>query len=104
MRAVKQRRQQCEELRQEVLSATIAALNKLVTRGEAYVYGSVARPGRFGGRSDVDSALTEAPTGMSVYRLQARLEEMIGRPVYLCILDETRVAPGIVREGVLWTR
>jgi len=103
-RALAQRLEQREELRKEVLSATLAALDRLVTAGDAYLYGSVVRPGRFHERSDVDIALTAAPGDVPVYRLQARLEDAIGRPVDLCILDETRFGPYIVREGVLWTR
>jgi predicted nucleotidyltransferase len=96
--------QRAEALRLEVLSATITALERLLPETPVYIYGSVIRPGRFHADSDVDLALTSEPKDMSVYRLQAKFEEAIGRPVDLCILDETRFAEVIMREGMLWTK
>lgn len=79
------------------------ALADLVPGTRVWLYGSLARRGAFGCASDVDLALTEEPRGKSIFLLQAELEERLGRPVDLTLLNETRLRAKILREGEEWT-
>ncbi|MBM3494916.1 MAG: nucleotidyltransferase domain-containing protein [Armatimonadetes bacterium] len=103
-RAEVARRARLDALRVATLQTALDALDRLIPEGAAYVYGSLLRAGRFHDRSDVDIALEREPEHMSIYRLQAELEDAIGRPVDLCLIGETRFGARIRREGLRWTK
>ncbi len=67
------------------------------------VFGSLTRRGVFHDRSDVDLGLFSEPASMSVFALQARLTEALGRPVDIVLLDECRFRAKIESEGEQWT-
>ena len=50
----------------------------------------------------MDIAFIEEPKAISRYGLQARIEEMIHRPVDLAVLNECRIRNKIEREGEPW--
>lgn len=70
---------------------------------QAYLFGSVARPGRFRVRSDVDLAVEQVDAG-SFFRLIAHLSRELGRPVDVVELDSCRFADKIKSEGVPWSQ
>jgi len=79
-----------------------AALARFKTRGPVWVYGSLVKPGRFGGDSDVDVAFESLPADASLYLLQSLLSEAVGREVDVCLLGETRLRDKILKEGERW--
>jgi predicted nucleotidyltransferase len=97
------RSRQREQLRLATLKALREALVEVLPGRSCVIFGSVLRPGRFHERSDVDLALWDTPRGLSAYRLQAALEERLGRPVDLVLLPESRLRDKILQEGELWT-
>ena len=92
-----------ERLRREVLALLRDALRDVLPGRTVYVYGSLTQPGRFHARSDIDLALAGEEPDRSVFRIQADLEERIGRPVDLCVLTQTRLRAKIETEGERWT-
>lgn len=68
-----------------------------------FVYGSLTRPGKFTGESDIDLALESEPCEMTIYQLISLLSEGMGRRVDVLLLDECRFKDKILREGELWT-
>ena len=51
----------------------------------------MVRPGGVREGSDVDIALVGEPPDRSIFRVQPDLTELVGRPVDVCLLDETRL-------------
>ncbi|MCC6442823.1 MAG: nucleotidyltransferase domain-containing protein [Armatimonadetes bacterium] len=102
-RLEKRRRERRESMRLEALSLLRAALTEILPGQPVYVYGSILRPGAFSEQSDIDIALVGPPRDGSVYLVQARIEEIVGRPVDVVLLEETRLKVKIMREGELWT-
>lgn len=68
-----------------------------------WVYGSLLNAGRFNQYSDIDVALARRPQKFSEYWLQGELELRLGRRVDVVLLEETRLAEKITREGRKWT-
>lgn len=94
----------CERERLAVRERLAAAVGDHLPPGtRLWVYGSLTKPGRFREWSDVDVALEVDPPGMSIYMFASLLAERCGRMVDVCILSETRLEPGIRREGEAWT-
>jgi predicted nucleotidyltransferase len=87
------------EVRQELR----AALAELVPGHRVWVFGSLAKLGRFNDASDVDLALAESPASMSVAGLSVELAERLRRRVDIVMLDGCRFRAKILREGELWT-
>ena len=96
-------REQAERMRLEALARLREAVRTVLPGQAIYVYGSVVRPGEFREGSDVDVALVTEPPDRSIYRVQSELTELVGRPVDICLLEETRLREKIIREGELWT-
>jgi predicted nucleotidyltransferase len=90
-------------LRDEVRRELATALAELLPGSQVVVFGSLLRAGIFNAASDIDLALTADPRGQTVWRLQAELEERLGRPVDIVLLSETRLREKILREGETWT-
>ena len=92
-----------ERDRLEVRARLAAAVEEYLPAGcRLWVYGSLAEPGRFNEASDVDVALESDPPGMSIHLLASLLAERCGRPVDLCLIGETRLAPAIRQRGEAW--
>lgn len=68
-----------------------------------WLFGSVARAGRFDEYSDIDLAVEAPPTGRSLFWLQGELETRVGCGVDVLLLSETRLRSKIEREGEMWT-
>ena len=80
-----------------------AALHELAPGEKVFLFGSVTRAYGFHERSDIDIAFTEEPKKDSRYRLQSKLEEMVGQPVDLILLPECRFRKKIEQKGEEWT-
>ena len=102
--ANERRAREREEAREQTRAALHEALARLLPAGtRVWIYGSLAKPGRFAEWSDIDLALEHEPGGRRIYQLMGLLAEATGREVDLAILDETRLREHILREGELWT-
>ena len=92
-----------ERERAEVRERLQVALSTLLPPGtQAWVFGSLTKPGRFREWSDVDVALESESQNVRLYLLMSLLAEAVGRPVDLLLLNETRLREMILREGERW--
>jgi predicted nucleotidyltransferase len=78
-------------------------LTELIPGQKVIIFGSLARPGVFNDRSDVDLALESEPEQMSAERLTSELMERLERPVNVVLLDHCRFRDKILRQGEVWT-
>ena len=104
IRATARRRAEREASREDVLARTEAALEEMSARygiTEAYLFGSLVRPGRFSADSDIDVAV--AGLGADYWAFAAELSRRVGREVDLVDLPTSRFARRICREGLRWT-
>ena len=92
-----------EVLRLDVRRRLRTALEELAADEAVIVFGSITQPHRFHDRSDVDVAFVEEPRACSIFGMQARLEERMGRPVDVVVLADCRLKEKIEREGERWT-
>lgn len=105
-RALARRREENERLRREVLEAVFAALAELsatVAFDEAWVFGSLAGPGRFAKRSDVDIAVSGL-RDEDFLRAAAFLSDALGRPLDLLQIQTSRHEDKIRGEGIPWKK
>ncbi len=92
--------------RERARTATRDRLRQVVRRllpdQRVWVFGSLCREGGFGMTSDVDIAIEELPEGKSLYMLHSEFEELLGRPIDVVLLPESRLREKILRDGELW--
>lgn len=104
--AIARRRAALERERQRVLAATLALLEELGPRfniQRAYLFGSVAHPGRFTEDSDVDIAVDSLAPG-DFFAALANLATALGREVDLVELNKCHFAHRIRTGGIKWTK
>jgi len=102
--AAQRRAEANERERERVRGLLRAALGELLPAGSrVWIYGSLAKAGRFAEWSDIDLALEEEPRGKSLFFLMGQIAMRTGREVDLALLAETRLRESILREGELWT-
>ncbi len=92
-----------EALRAKVRVELVQALREFAPCEAVIVFGSLAKAGCFHSCSDVDIAFCEEPRRYSLYTIQAKLEERLGRTVDLVLLSESRFRLGIESAGEKWT-
>ncbi len=100
------KRARLEKERQAILSQLFYLLDKHnaeLNISEAYVFGSVTRPGRFGDQSDVDVAV-ERIDAASFFRAMSLLSTALGRAVDLVELSKCHFAQRIRERGIRWTK
>ncbi len=103
-KAVDAGRRRREAARLRMLERVEDALEQLAPAfgvSEAYLFGSIVRPGRFTDQSDVDLAIEDL--GADYWSFLGRLSELVGREVDLVELAKCRFAARIRREGRRWT-
>jgi predicted nucleotidyltransferase len=102
--ALTQRRRQNEQLRQALLARVLQLLDELGPGygiQQAYLFGSLVRPGRFHAKSDVDIAVEQIdPTRF--FEAMSEFANLLGREVDLVQLDQCHFANKIRREGIRW--
>ena len=102
--AVHKRRAKWEAERLRVLGELEAALLGAARRAgfsEAYLFGSLTRPGAFRETSDVDVGIPgPLPDVVSV---ASELSRRVGREVHVIELDESRIGEIARRDGIRWT-
>ncbi len=103
--ALRERQARYEQSRVHLLAEVLGLLDLLgpdYGLQEAYVFGSLVRPGRFKPESDVDIAVVLAGAE-ALFRLSAELSMRLARDVDLIELNQCFFADKIRREGVRWT-
>jgi hypothetical protein len=102
--ALAEQQKQREQERLATLQQVIAWLNQRgPTYGihQAYLFGSLLRPNRFGRHSDVDVAVEALDTN-HFFPAMAALSEAVGRDVDLVELRKCPFAERIRQTGQLW--
>lgn len=102
--ALARRRAEWEERRLIMLARVMAVLDEVAPGFDvrrAYIFGSLAKPGRYHERSDVDIAVEWSGEG-DFFDLAAEVSMRIGQDIDILPLDRIPFADKIKREGILW--
>jgi predicted nucleotidyltransferase len=94
-----------EAERARVTQSVDEALNELSGKYQwesVYIFGSIAKSGKFGKGSDVDIAV-EGLDGFSLYSLIGDISMMLKRNVDVILLEECPFAEKIKEQGIPWT-
>ena len=100
------RRIENEQLRQQVLQATLDFLDEFGVRyglEKAALFGSILVPGRFHEQSDVDIAVENVEPAV-FFDLMASLSMALGQEVELVDLRHCHFADQIRQKGMVWTK
>ena len=105
-----QRRQkkhhQLEQARLNTLDIIKEALNHLAKRytwDDAYIFGSVTSPGRYGSASDLDIALSGLDK-FDYFAFIGDISELLNKRVDVVRIEECRFSQSIISKGIKWTR
>ena len=105
-RAIAHRRDTQEQQRQQILAQVIEWLETVGSQHgikQAYIFGSLTRPGDFTEASDVDIAISgKLPEDFCP--LMSLLSTTLGREVDLIHLEKCHFAERIREKGILWTK
>jgi hypothetical protein len=104
--ALARRRAKNEQTRQELLTRLLDLLAELgPTYGiqQAYIFGSLISPDRFGPHSDIDVAV-EQIEATRFFEAIGKFSAVLGREVDLVELDKCHFAHRIRQKGMLWKR
>ena len=104
-RAIAERRAEWEARRKTTLERVMAALDAVAPQfgvEEAYVFGSLAKAGRYHEKSDIDVAVCWPGQG-SFFDLAAEVSRRLGQDIDILPLDKIPFADKIRREGIKWT-
>ena len=105
-RALAKERERKEQRRKEFLEAVFQALEELsheVPFEEVYIFGSLAKPYRYSGDSDVDVAFLGLKDE-DFFRAMAFLSRKLGTEVDVLQLEGHRLREKILKEGIRWKR
>jgi len=103
--ALERERLALERERRQVVDQVLGLLDRwgpIYGIRSAYLFGSIARPGRFRRDSDVDLAVEQIDS-QSFFRAWGRLSGELGRSLDLVELAHCPFAAKIRREGIEWT-
>ncbi len=99
-----QRRANYEQKRQSLLADVLRLLDELgpvYDIQQAYVFGSLIKPGRFDHHSDVDIAVEQIDS-TRFFEAMGKFSTSLGREVDLIELSKCHFADKIRREGIRW--
>ena len=101
-----ERKAKLEGRRKAVLEQVATVLDTLSEKyawEEAYLFGSLTRPGRFWAESDVDIAVAGLGK-FDHYALVGDISNLLDRTVDVVRIEECPFAAKITREGIPWKR
>jgi predicted nucleotidyltransferase len=104
-RVLEERRAEWERRRQAMLAQVLAVLDAVAPKygvSEAYIFGSLAKPGRYHDQSDIDVAVKWTDQ-KDFFGLAGDVSGKLGQDIDILPLDEIPFADAIRREGILWT-
>jgi predicted nucleotidyltransferase len=93
-----------ERQRLTVLKQVLAALETLSRKyawEDAFLFGSLCRPGGFGPESDIDIAVAGL-SKLDHYAFVGDISNILDRPVDVVRLEDCPFAQKVVREGIPW--
>jgi predicted nucleotidyltransferase len=97
-------RAEWERRRQVMLVCVLSVLDEWLPRfgvREAYVFGSLARPGRYHDGSDIDIAVVW--DGTDFFDMAGEISHQLGQDIDILPLEQLPFADKIKEEGVKWT-
>lgn len=100
------RRAENERERQALLAKVLQLLDELAPRygiQQAYAFGSIVMPGRFGPQSDVDIAVEQIDPAR-FFEAMSAFSMLLKREVDLVELGKCHFAHRIRERGILWER
>ncbi|MDZ7360782.1 MAG: nucleotidyltransferase domain-containing protein [candidate division KSB1 bacterium] len=103
---LRKKRRENEKSRQQTLRQLLRALPQLATRygfERAYVFGSLAKKGRFRNNSDVDIAV-EGLTDEKYFKFMAALYDLLGREVDVIQIERHHLKERIIETGIEWRK
>jgi hypothetical protein len=103
--AIAHRRATWEQERQVILAQVLSWLNETGKQEgirQAYVFGSLTKPGKFTSSSDVDLAIVGKMPDRQ-FELMSELAAVVGREVDMIELERCHFKERIRQTGVLWT-
>lgn len=98
------RRAEWERQRQATLARVLVVLDEWLPRygvREAYVFGSLARPGHYHAESDIDIAVVWH--GTDFFDMAGEVSHQLGQDIDILPLAQLPFADKIREEGVKWT-
>jgi predicted nucleotidyltransferase len=104
-RALAERCAEWERRRVATLATVLTTLQEVLPQfgvDEAYVFGSLAQPGRYHERSDIDIAVQWKEEG-SFFDMAAEVSRRLGQDVDILSLEKLHFADMVKREGIRWT-
>ena len=105
-RTLTYRQEKREQERQKILAQVVHCLDTIGPQydiQQAYLFGSLTRPGDFRETSDVDLAIV-GNLPEDVFALISMLAAELGREVDLIALEKCHFAHRIRERGILWTK
>ncbi|GBD96436.1 MAG TPA: hypothetical protein ENG83_09330 [Nitrospirae bacterium] len=102
----KKKSEEKERLRKRIVDDAFKALEKLndeISFEEAYIFGSVTEPYRFGEYSDVDFAFRGLESDKLFYAV-ACLSGYLDREVNVVCIEDIHFSDKIIREGIKWKK
>jgi predicted nucleotidyltransferase len=105
-RHLRRQQQENERMRQETLQRLLRLLPKLAPRygfDQAYVFGSLAKKGRFRKTSDIDLAV-RGLTNEKYFSFMAELSDRLGREVDVIQLEKHHLSKRIMETGITWNK
>lgn len=104
--AIARQRARREQDRQQLLAEVMRLMDELGPRhgiSQAYIFGSLVRPGSFHEQSDVDIAVEEIAAA-DFFDFMSALSMALEREVDLVELDKCHFAHRIRSDGIKWTK
>ena len=102
--AIKRKKLEMERLRQSLLRnavTVIAELRRTVSFKDAFIFGSLTKPFKFGINSDIDIAFSGLKD-RDFFKAASFISSEIGREVDVIQLEGFRFAEKIKKEGIKW--
>ena len=103
---LRERKEKSERLRLAILKKieeTLAEASTRIKFDEAYIFGSVTKPGRFGEDSDIDIGFYGL-SDQDFFKMAAYLSLELGREVDVVQLEGHRLEQKVKAEGIRWRK
>ncbi len=105
-KTIEQRRKVQEELRLQLIEKVCKVLDKLAMEipfEEAYLFGSILKPGKFIKDSDIDIGFIGLKD-IDFFRAMSFISSELGVDVDIVQLEGHRLADKVKKEGLKWTQ
>jgi len=103
---LRKKRRENEKRRQEIIQQLQRLLPELASKygfTRAYIFGSLAKTGRFHNHSDVDIAVAGL-TDEKYFAFMAELSSQLAREVDVVQIEKHHMRERIIESGIVWTK